>query len=201
MGQSKGNADGIGVVEIGHNGGQTMGQTPEIRDNCETLVKPSRSGLRGLVLGIDPGTNCGWALLDWDGRRVASGVWDLSPRRHEGGGMRFLRFQKYLEQMTTPEHPIDAIAYEEVRRHRGTSAAHIYGGIVAVLSGMAEQHAIPYKGIAVGTIKKHATGRGNANKDDMIRSARETFGMSSLSSDDEADALFCAKTLIYELGG
>ena len=66
---------------------------------------------------------------------------------------------------------------------------------------MAEQHAIPYKGIAVGTIKKHATGRGNANKDDMIRSARETFGLLALVSDDEADALFCAKALIHELGG
>lgn len=45
------------------------------------------------ILGIDPGTSCGWAILD-DGGRVASGVWDLSPKRFEGGGMRYIRFER-----------------------------------------------------------------------------------------------------------
>lgn len=148
------------------------------------------------VLGIDPGTKCGWAVLD-QGRRIASGVWDLSPKRHEGGGMRFLRLRTYLSDLA--ESQIDAVAYEEVRRHMGVDAAHVYGGIVGVLTSWCESHKTPYRGIPVGTIKKHATGKGNASKTEMVAAALGRFELDS-QSHDEADALFCASVLDEELG-
>lgn len=144
-----------------------------------------------VILGIDPGTKCGWAVLR-DGERIASGVWDLAPRRHEGGGMRFLRFRNYLREVLSYE--VDAVGYEEVRRHMGVDAAHIYGGIVAALTSELEEREIPYRGMPVGTVKKAATGKGNAAKFAMIAAALAHFGH-HVASDDEADALFVALTL------
>ena len=51
-----------------------------------------------IVLGIDPGTSCGWAVVR-SGEVLASGAWDLRPRRHEGGGMRYLRARKYTQEV------------------------------------------------------------------------------------------------------
>ena len=54
----------------------------------------------------------------------------------------------------------------------GVDAAHAYGGFMAHLTAWCEHHNIPYAGVPVGTIKKHATGKGNASKDLMIGAAK-----------------------------
>jgi Holliday junction resolvasome RuvABC endonuclease subunit len=165
----------------------------------DTLGHNGTPARPGLILAIDPGTYCGWAVLDWAGNRVSSGVWDLAPRRHEGGGMRFLRLRRYLSQVRAT-FQLDAIGYEEVVRHRGVSAAHVYGGIVAILQEFAERNRIGYRGYPVGTVKRYATGKGNAPKSAMIAAAVERFGMPDLASDDEADALWIGALLIDDLG-
>ena len=50
-------------------------------------------------IGIDPGSSCGWAVLDEDGKRVASGTWDLKPKRHQGAGMRYVRCARMLREL------------------------------------------------------------------------------------------------------
>lgn len=82
---------------------------------------------------------------------------------------------------------IDAVYFEEVRRHVGTDAAHVYGGFVATLTAWCENNQIPYEGIPVGTIKKAATGRGNASKEEMIQAMRAKGH--NPKDDNEADAL------------
>lgn len=134
------------------------------------------------ILAIDPGTKCGWALSP-----LESGVWDLSPKRHEGAGMRFVRLRKYLKEVLPG---VGMVAYEEVRGHKGTDAAHIYGGIVAIISEICEAKKIPYCGIPVGTIKKHATGKGNVSKDKMISSAAFRWPEIQIIDDNHADALW-----------
>jgi Holliday junction resolvasome RuvABC endonuclease subunit len=58
---------------------------------------------------------------------------------------------------------------------------------MAHLTAWAENRKIPYSGVPVGTIKKHATGKGNANKEAMIAAA---VAMGYRPADDnEADAL------------
>lgn len=146
------------------------------------------------LLGIDPGTKCGYAILD--GYRFTSGVWDLAGRQHEGGGMRYLRLEAYLNAVGN----VDAIAYEEVRHHIGTAAAHVYGGIIAVITASCERRSIPYKGIPVGTVKKLATGHGNAKKEDMMAAAAERWPSETMQDDNEADARFIALVLARDLG-
>src|SRR5690606_19315061 len=74
-----------------------------------------------------------------------------------------------------------------VRRHVGVDAAHAYGGFMAHLTAWCEHHQIPYRGVPVGTIKKHATGKGNAGKDAVIAAVR-AWSFDPVD-DNEADAL------------
>lgn len=121
------------------------------------------------VLGIDPGTSCGWAL--WSGGQYTSGVWNLKPSAKDRPGQRFRRLRERL--ILDPVNCVDAVFYEEVRRHKGTHAAHIYGGIVGCIQAWCEEFSphISYTPVPVGTIKKFATGNGRASKDEMLAAA------------------------------
>jgi len=138
------------------------------------------------LLALDLGTTTGWAVLGHDGS-ITSGTESFKPHRFEGGGMRFLRFKRWLTEIKQSTEGIDAVYFEEVRRHLGVDAAHAYGGFMAHLTAWCEHHQIPYQGVPVGTIKKHATGKGNAGKDEMI-AAMKALGHSP-ADDNEADAL------------
>ncbi len=140
----------------------------------------------GTILALDLGTRTGWALQGRDGA-ITSGTEGFKPQRFEGGGMRFLRFKRWLTELKHAVDGIDAVFFEEVRRHAGVDAAHAYGGFMAHLTAWCEHHRIPYQGVPVGTIKKHATGRGNAGKQAVLTA------MLALrfrpEDDNEADAL------------
>ena len=138
------------------------------------------------ILALDLGTTTGWALRGSDGH-ITSGSESFRPQRFEGGGMRFLRFKRWLTELKAVTSGIHVLHFEEVRRHVSTDAAHAYGGFLATLTAWCEHHQIPYQGVPVGTIKKHATGKGNAGKDEVIASV--TARGHAPSDDNEADAL------------
>ena len=138
------------------------------------------------IFALDLGTTTGWALRGSDGH-ITSGSQSFRPQRFEGGGMRFLRFKRWLTELKAVADGIDALHFEEVRRHVSTDAAHVYGGFLATLTAWCEHHQIPYQGVPVGTIKKHATGKGNAGKDEVIAAIRARGH--APSDDNEADAL------------
>ena len=138
------------------------------------------------ILALDLGTTTGWALRGSDGH-ITSGSESYRPQRFEGGGMRFLRFKRWLTEIKQSVDGIDCLHFEEVRRHVSTDAAHAYGGFLATLTAWCEHHQIPYQGVPVGTIKKHATGKGNASKEDVI-AAVQARGHDPVD-DNEADAL------------
>ena len=144
------------------------------------------------VLSLDLGTTTGWALLKNDGI-VTSGTANFKNKRFEGGGMRYLRFGNWLDEVKDNAKEINALYFEEVRRHIGTDAAHVYGGFMATLTSWCEANSIPYSGIPVGTIKKYVTGKGNASKAEVINAM---VGLGHAPKDDnEADALallYCA---------
>ena len=130
---------------------------------------------------------------------VASGTVSFRPSRYDGGGMRYLRFTNWLTELDQLSGPIAAIWYEEVRRHVGTDAAHVYGGLMATLTAWAELRGVPYQGVPVGTVKRHATGKGNAGKEEMIAAARARGFRPS--DDNEADALAILHWALETLGG
>ena len=68
------------------------------------------------ILALDLGTTTGWAIRN-DRCRILHGTAEFRPSRFEGGGMRYLRFGKWLDQTLEVTGGINAIHYEEVRRH------------------------------------------------------------------------------------
>lgn len=138
------------------------------------------------ILALDLGTTTGWALRGSDGH-ITSGSERFRPQRFEGGGMRYLRFRRWISEIQVSASEIQFLYFEEVRRHVGVDAAHAYGGFLATLTAWCEHHQIPYQGVPVGTIKKHATGKGNAGKAEVIAAMRALGHL--VTDDNEADAL------------
>jgi Holliday junction resolvasome RuvABC endonuclease subunit len=149
-------------------------------------ITNDRSTQATTTLALDLGTTTGWAMRPQLGN-IAHGFVSLKPQRCEGGGMRYLRFKRWLSELQAMSGEVQSVYFEEVRRHAGVDAAHVYGGLLATLTAWCEHHNIPYLGVPVGTIKKHATGKGNAGKDQVIAAMR-ALGH-PVSDDNEADAL------------
>lgn len=139
------------------------------------------------AIALDLGTKTGWAACIED--VITSGTESFANNRFSGGGMRYLRFRNWLCEVLATVRP-DCVFYEEVRRHMSTDAAHVYGGFMAQLTAICEERKIPYESIPVGTIKKHATGKGNANKDQMVEAAKRRWPDRAICDDNEADALW-----------
>lgn len=136
------------------------------------------------LLALDLGTTTGFCV--GHAGALVSGTANFKPGRYDGGGMRFVKFRKWLNELKAA-YPVDGVYFEEVRRHAGTDAAHVYGGLMATLQAWCEENGLPYEGVPVGEIKKSATGRGNADKDAMIAAMVEKGH--APSGHDEADAI------------
>lgn len=145
------------------------------------------------ILALDLGTTTGWAHTF--GNPIKSGTWSLKPGKYDGAGMRGVKFMGYLDELHRAS-PLKQIVFEAVRRHIGTDASHIYGGLMMTLQTWAELNCVPYDGIAVGTIKKFWTGKGNASKGEMV--ARCIVRGFDPATDDEADAI---ALLHYQMEG
>ena len=109
--------------------------------------------------------------------------------------MQLLLLLKALNVLALPNFT----NFEEVRRHIGTDSAHVYGGLLAVLTAWCEEHLVAYQGVPVGTIKRFATGKGNADKAAVIDAMRAR-GFAP-RDDNEADALAILLWAIETRGG
>jgi hypothetical protein len=172
------------------------------------------------ILALDLGTACGWAhygppapkpgsLIQCDlvhgvlvpkevpakPYAVTFGTFDLKHGRFAGGGVRFVRFRDALARFTGQ---VDEVVFEAVQRHVGTAAAHCYGGLLATMTTWCEDNAIPYDGRSVQSIKKHATGKGNAKKDEMMAAAK-ALGY-DVQDDNAADAIHLLRMRLAEMG-
>jgi hypothetical protein len=139
-----------------------------------------------VILALDLGQRTGWAVRNRDGA-IASGVQEFRPGRFEGGGMIWLRFRAWLQEIDQTAGKVGVVVFEEVVAHRGVAAAHCYAGYLAHLAAWAEANRIPYQGVPVGTIKRHIAGKGNADKAAVI-AAVQALGFNPVD-DNEADAL------------
>ena len=159
---------------------------------------PAANDNPAAILALDLGTTTGWAMRLADGI-IVSGTMAFRPGRYEGGGMRYLRFRSWLDHLEADSKGIGTVFFEEVRRHAGTDAAHVYGGFLAHLTAWCEMRHIPYQGVPVGVIKRHATGKGNAGKEAVITAV--TAKGHRPTDDNEADALAILLWAIETQGG
>lgn len=141
------------------------------------------------------GAICYASQLDLGRHRVkaAGGKerWEPSPL-----GRRCAVLMSYLDTVAGND-PTVQVAYEEVCRWSGFQAAHIYcalRGLVHQWAYARDRTLYPY---SVGTIKKSATGKGNADKNAMIRAAQEKWPLATghhgdKFTDNMADAMHIA---------
>ena len=172
-----------------------MAKQQQFRDPLELkrALEGKAAGFRRF-LGVDLGTNCGVCLGDVDTRRPErpgnpiAGQLDLSVGPWDTGPLRHIRLKQFLSVIAP-----DVIGFEDVKFTpdvkgfggkrmgmivaRVATASELLGAFKVTLTTWAEEHGIPAQGIPIGTIKKFATGKGNAGKPDMIAAANAKFGV------------------------
>lgn len=143
------------------------------------------------ILALDLATKTGWALLA--SGITSSGVVSFAngtkkaASKHAGGP--FSRCDAWMfEQLLNGGLP-DVIIYEEVYRWMSQHAANSYNGYRAMMISNASLLGVRCIGYSPPTIKKHFTGRGNANKSAMIAEARRKWPTLHIIDDNQIDAL------------
>lgn len=145
------------------------------------------------ILAIDPATKCGWAHTNG-----ASGTWDLSVRRDESAGMRLMRLESKLNEIGAAG--LNLLVFEAARH----AAPKMQGALVvqsefqAVIKLWCEKRNLVYRGYSPSEVKKHATGKGNANKEAMVNAAKARWPQ--VRDDNEADALWILDMAKKEYG-
>lgn len=143
-----------------------------------------------LILGIDPATRCGWAILDEEGERIDSGTWQLC--NHADHAERLDSMRDALQLLAAQyDRQIVAVAYEETNRHRSRAQARVGYGLEAVILLAAARHdwmALTYTAQQI----KAAAGDAKADKAAMVAAARQQWGV-TCDWHDEADALWTAE--------
>lgn len=154
------------------------------------------------ILALDLATATGWAARDAGGR-VTSGVQRFDLGRGESPGMRFLRFRRWVRELLELTGA-KVVAFEQpiagARGFRMGIAIELSG----VLSAEAAELGVETTTVAPATLKKHATGKGNAKKAEMILAALtrwpDHFDGRPAPEQDEADALCVLAWAIEQVG-
>jgi len=138
------------------------------------------------ILALDPATNCGFAHSDGP-----FGTWDLSVRRDESAGMRLIRFRAKLEEIRKGVG-VDTVFFEAARNcaPKMQGALVVQSELQGILKLWCQDFNIEYRGYSPSEIKKHATGKGNAGKDQMVAAAKRKWPEKQISDDNMADALW-----------
>jgi len=137
-------------------------------------------------LSFDIGTNMGWAILREDGS-VSHGCLKLTPKKKDHPGARYLKFLHWLERVHKQAPGLDTVVYEDIRRHEGTTAAHVYGGLLACLLAWAARYGIPCVPVGVGSWKVSIGIKGNAPKPAVFSAITKLGHLPA--TQDEADAI------------
>lgn len=132
------------------------------------------------ILALDVATNCGFKT------ETASGVWNFSIKKDESSGMRLIRFKHKLKEICELEM-IDLVTFERTSGFH-KNALIVQAELHGVLKIFCEENKIEYRAFSASEIKKFATGKGNANKEAMVKAAAAKYGYQG-NDDNEADAM------------
>lgn len=146
------------------------------------------------ILALDCATKTGWALSAGELKQTGVQAFDL--RRGESPGMQFLRFRAWLNEVFKLANKIDVVAYEAAH-HRGGAATQLCVGMVTDVLAWAADIGAETMPVHTGTLKKFATGKGNAGKPEMIQAAKDR-GYDP-EDDNEADACLLLEYVLADL--
>lgn len=147
------------------------------------------------VLGIDPGSHVtGWGVVegDWrEMRHVASGTIRLDDRMRLGERLSVLHAA--ITRIAAEHSPSEA-AVERVFVARNADSALKLGHARGVVLLALHQSGLRAHEYAPAQVKKTVSGRGRAEKSQMVAMMRILLGLDSNPAEDAADALAIAMT-------
>lgn len=129
-----------------------------------------------MILALDMGTSTGWAV--WNGSQMISGSWELSTAKELKAAdkrccdPRVESFNhKLMDGMRSygQNDPWD-IYFEDVQFASSTYQVQLWASLRGVLMLQCKRNRI--RAVPVGTLKKFATGSGNATKELMAAALR-----------------------------
>jgi len=151
--------------------------------------------MEGKVIGIDPGMTTGWAYTT-NSNIVIAGSWDLKKDESHELVALFRNMCELIDKVVP-----DIVCYEEpVARGMAARSLNRQMGVIILAC---EVCAVAHYPVNPGTLKKHATGRGNATKEEM---AEALWGKGGYRADDHnaVDAHWLAdyarKVVLPEMG-
>jgi Holliday junction resolvasome RuvABC endonuclease subunit len=118
--------------------------------------------------------------------RLESGAKTFDVKRGESPGMRYLHFERWLEDIGARA---EIVVYEQVIpvEGAGVMAREIAYGFATRVQGYCARRGIDHSAVYPSTLKKWTTGKGNAKKTEMLEAVARRW----LRVDDhnEADAV------------
>ncbi|HNF94342.1 MAG TPA: hypothetical protein PLQ75_06805 [Anaerolineales bacterium] len=152
------------------------------------------------IIAIDPGnvTGVAYGLLGSEPKYL---TWDFTPKpktKKRDADPKHLRYGKLWKEIKGLrvhwlEHlgelkSIHIICEDAKGFMKGKSAVEVSQKYRGVVEGFCAYHNIPYTAIQPADLKRFATGKGVAEKQEMIAVARARYGYNG-NEDNEADAL------------
>jgi Holliday junction resolvasome RuvABC endonuclease subunit len=145
------------------------------------------------ILALDLGTTTGWAYRE--GARIESGVQTFDVKRGESPGMRYVRFNRWLDEMMRLRR--GALLVFEQAHHRGGAATEVAAGFSTRVLECAARLDLEHAAVHTATLKKFATGKGNAKKAEMLGAVCRRW--KAVTDDNEADAIALLYYAIAEI--
>ena len=151
------------------------------------------------ILAIDPATSTGYAIYNGCGlgdkkeikSNIESGTWKCGTcQMDESSDMRLIRLESHLNKISEHLGGIDIVVFEAARNMaiKSQRALVVHAELQSIIKKWCMSNKVPYKGYSPVEIKKHATGSGAAKKEEMVKAAKEKYGVKT-ETNDEADAL------------
>jgi Holliday junction resolvasome RuvABC endonuclease subunit len=150
------------------------------------------------VLGLDPGTQTGWAVCLEQDCIIVSGVELFAAVADQGYGAMFAALRRFLADLRRAQGPFAGIAYE-LPFLRGPIASRILWGMAAHVQERCAMWRCRPLPVNTMTLKKFATGSGKVGKEEMIKAAAafapRMIGLerSYVLGEHEADAIHVAR--------
>lgn len=148
------------------------------------------------TIAIDPATRFGFAVIDHlDQLLVASShrIDDVGEKRSGKWGA----FEVWLRTRLAAyadSGGIDLVVFENPIKFRGHRSPNFTSPqLCGIIMASCEVLRLPYVGADHATVKKFATGKGGAKKDDVLRAARLRWPGHSFRDDNAADAAWLAQ--------
>lgn len=141
------------------------------------------------ILGVDPSTHCGWAVVSRDGT-VDTGIIHVPKDAHKYRIPRYVEIARAVSEVAL-EYEVE-FAVVEGYIHAGKFVNFVQYEIGAIVRCDLWHICIPVVEASPASVKKFATGRGQkVSKKQMVAAAKELWGYEG-KDDNQADALALA---------